>query len=204
VLYLTGCLPAKPQLLEALKREHVGLLITPHPHAIGTDIGDMPVAADNGCYSPNWDAGRWAAWIGQVRRDVLFATVPDVVGDWHTTRQHWDRYRHHVAGLPAAYVLQDGQPADAVPWDELDAVFIGGSTNYKLSPDAEALVREAKERGRWAHMGRVNSFRRIAIADRWGCDSVDGTFLAFGPDINTPRLIRWMRRLNHHHQPSLF
>jgi hypothetical protein len=28
-----------------------------------------------------------------------------------------------------------------------------------------------------------------------GCDTADGTFLAFGPDINTPRLARWVADL---------
>jgi hypothetical protein len=27
-----------------------------------------------------------------------------------------------------------------------------------------------------------------------GCDSADGTFLTFGPDVNLPRLLAWLER----------
>jgi len=40
-------------------------------------------------------------------------------------------------------------------------------------------------------MGRVNSARRWAIAEVFGCDTADGTFLAFGPDTNLPRAKAW-------------
>jgi hypothetical protein len=29
-----------------------------------------------------------------------------------------------------------------------------------------------------------------------GCDTADGTFLAFGPEINTARLVRWIEQLH--------
>ena len=35
-----------------------------------------------------------------------------------------------------------------------------------------------------------------------GCDSVDGTYLAFGPDVNTPKLVGWLKSL--WTTPSLF
>ncbi len=41
-------------------------------------------------------------------------------------------------------------------WHRLDALFVGGSTYFKLGPTAAGLVREAKRRGLWTHMGRVN------------------------------------------------
>lgn len=52
---------------------------------------------------------------------------------------------------------------------------IGGSTGWKLGPAARALVCEAKRRGQWVRMGRVNSLKRIAYAAEIGCDSIDGT-----------------------------
>jgi hypothetical protein len=30
------------------------------------------------------------------------------------------------------------------------------------------------------------------IAKRMGCDSADGTFLTYGPDVNLPRLLSWL------------
>lgn len=50
-------------------------------------------------------------------------------------------------------------------------------------------------------MGRVNSLRRLHYAVSIGCDSVDGTYLAHGPDTNLPRLLGWLRTLD---APRLF
>jgi hypothetical protein len=33
------------------------------------------------------------------------------------------------------------------------------------------------------------------ILASWGCDSVDGTYLTFGPRINLPKLLRWLAEL---------
>lgn len=204
MLYLTGSLPAKPSLFRALEDSgHVGVLLTPRNHYPTKPIGGWRRAADNGCFGKDWDADEWRTWVGR-QSGVIFATVPDVVGDWRGTRSRWDEYRYAVDHLPAAYVLQDDQPCGSVPWDELDAVFIGGSTEYKLSPDARALCDEAHERGKWVHMGRVNSLGRLRVAMDWGCDSVDGNFLAFGPNINVPRLLAWLRTVhNEQHQLAL-
>lgn len=159
-------------------------------------------AADNGCFSDNWDSDRWAAWLNRTAGS-LFAVVPDVVGDAVATRDRWDQWRAVVtdAQCRPAYALQDGQDDVDVPWDECSAVFVGGSTAYKLSSSAEQHVREARRRGKWAHMGRVNSYKRLAIAADWGCNSVDGTFLAFGPDVNVPLLLNWLHKLTN--EPTL-
>lgn len=45
-------------------------------------------------------------------------------------------------------------------------------------------------------MGRVNSLRRLRHAAAIGCDSADGTYLAFGPDRNLPRLLDWIGAVN--------
>ncbi len=45
-------------------------------------------------------------------------------------------------------------------------------------------------------MGRVNSYRRLAYAQSIGCHSADGTYLKYGPDLNLPRLLRWLDLLN--------
>jgi hypothetical protein len=57
----------------------------------------------------------------------------------------------------------------------LGALFIGGSTEWKLGPQAETLIAYAKTRGLWVHMGRVNSQQRIWEGARKGVDSWDGT-----------------------------
>tara|TARA_B100000686_G_C16273852_1_gene705397 strand:+ start:518 stop:676 length:159 start_codon:yes stop_codon:yes gene_type:complete len=49
-------------------------------------------------------------------------------------------------------------------------------------------------------MGRVNSFARIKNAAILGCDSVDGTCIAFAPDRNTKIVLSWLNDIAR--QPS--
>lgn len=191
MIYLSGCLPAKPQFRSMLHDAGIGILTTHRSVRFPPD-DTWVFAADNGCFSSSWNENAWLAWIKQVNNEALFAVVPDSVGDWSQTRLRWERYSPIVKNLcfKAAYVLQDGQKSDLVPWSDADAIFVGGSTEWKLSEESRMLIAEAKYRGKWVHMGRVNSLRRMMLARDWGCDSADGTYLAFGPDINVPRLIK--------------
>lgn len=157
--------------------------------------------ADNGAFSDAWNADKWWSWLQASASDArtcLFAALPDVVGDWPATLARSLPWLPLVRdlGYPVAIVLQDGATIETVPWDDIDAVFVGGSTEWKLGPEARLLVAEAKRRGLWAHMGRVNSEKRLRYASHIGCDSADGTFLSFGPDINLGRLQSWLRSVN--------
>lgn len=161
--------------------------------------------ADNGCFSDRWDEGKWWRFLvnnAHAASSCLFAVAPDVVGD---------AWRTHIKSLPwlpkiralgykVAYVAQDGiERWPMMPWPDFDVLFIGGSTEFKLGPVARDLVAEAKRRGKWVHMGRVNSERRWLYAQAIGCDSVDGTYLTFGPRTNLPALLAWGR--NAHQYP---
>lgn len=196
MIYLSGCLPSKPELRMMMQEAGIGVLTTYRSVRFPPD--DTWVwAADNGCFSSSWNPKAWRTWITEVSDQTLFAVVPDVVADWRKTRWRWVQYMPIVKehGLRAAYVLQDGQTSTWMPWDELDAVFVGGSTQWKLSDHSRNLIDEAKSRDKWVHMGRVNSLRRMMLARDWGCDSCDGTYLAFGPDINTPKLIKSIKNM---------
>lgn len=154
--------------------------------------------ADNGCFSNRWDEGRWWSFLvahAEAASDCLFAVAPDVVGDAKATLAKSEPWlpKIRALGYPAALVAQDGLEDLLVPWASFDCLFIGGTTEWKLGPEARALTAEAKARGKWVHMGRVNSERRWLYAEAIGCDSVDGTFLTFGPDVNLPRLLAWTR-----------
>jgi hypothetical protein len=158
-------------------------------------------AADNGCFSVNYVGDpRWMAWLARHAPHAdrcLFATAPDVVGDAAATlirsAPHLPMIR--ALGYRAALVAQDGLEHLPVPWDTLDVLFIGGTVTWKLSPAAAGLVATARRRGKTVHMGRVNSSKRLTYAALLGCGSADGTFLAFGPNTNLPRLSRWLRAL---------
>jgi len=185
---------------------NIGLLLTHISQRHKPAEGDWIWAADNACFSTNqWDSTRWLRWLEskQDPETALFATIPDVVADHEATLAKWPTWSKRVKdlGYKTAFILQNGATTTNVPWDECDAVFIGGDTSWKLGQQACSLVAEAKRRKLWVHMGRVNSRRRLEIAEMWRCDSVDGTYLAFAPNTNTPKLVEMMKRINH--QPSL-
>ena len=87
--------------------------------------------------------------MGQNRdpdaRWCLFAAAPDVVGDAAATLQRSERMLDWIryAGFPVAFVARDGLEHLTVPWDDFDALFIGGSTSWKLA--AEDYQRALQE-----------------------------------------------------------
>jgi len=104
--------------------------------------------------------------------------------------------------VPAAFAAQDGSEAGLVPWDDIEGGKLAGSTDWKVGPAAQQLAQEALQRGLRVHMGRVNSRRRLRIAEAFGCATCDGTYLTYGPDLNLPRLLAWLAEV--HQAPSLF
>lgn len=163
--------------------------------------------ADNGCGPGRDGKGKgypgdaaWLAWLERNAADAgtcLFATAPDVVGDAEATLARSIPFLPAIRalGYPAALVAQDGLENLDVPWDAFDVLFIGGTTAWKLGPHAADLIRQAKAHGKWVHVGRVNSNRRFLRFELLGVDSVDGTYLTFGPDVNLPKLLRWTSTL---------
>lgn len=163
--------------------------------------------ADNGAFSDAFDEKRWWKFLqanAKYADTCAFAVAPDVVGDAAATIERSLPWlpKIRALGYPPAFVAQDGQENLPVPWDEFDVLFVGGTTGWKLSAAARALVREAKTRGKHVHMGRVNSGKRYRYAEAIGCDSCDGTYLVFGPDINLPKLLGWVKDLET--RPALF
>jgi hypothetical protein len=109
-------------------------------------------------------------------------TVPIVYGDARATAESFERWAPAVArrGLPVGLVLQDGIDECSAwlerTWHRLDAVFVGGSTEFKLGPVARLLAQEAHARGKWVHWGRVNTRSRFDyIVSTGAADSWDGT-----------------------------
>lgn len=145
----------------------------------------QPWAADNGRFSSpeTYSDAAYLDWLAKRphRERCLFATAPDVVGDAEATlRLSTPMFAPiRALGYRVALVAQDGLEDLGVPWDDFDALFIGGSTEWKLGEAAHLLAGEAKRRGKWLHMGRVNSLRRLRLAQAMGCDSADGTYLRF-------------------------
>ena len=195
--------PSTPSVRKAMTEGLIDCIVTPKQ---GNKIPEGAwICADNGCFGKGYPGDdKWWEWVqGLPRERVRFVVAPDVVADAEATLTRslpWLKAIRSL-GLPAAFVAQDGLEHMAVPWDEFDTLFIGGSTDWKLGPDAQRLTAEAKARGKWVHMGRVNSLSRMRRAWFTGCDSADGTFIAFGPDVNLPKVLGWVRSVT---QPTLW
>lgn len=194
--YLTGA--KNPEVLPLLDGGRLGLLNTPANSYVRDP--EWAWAADNGCFNARTYAGddRWWAWLeAQVDDRCLFATAPDVVGDATATLDRSAPWlpRIRALGVPAAFVAQDGLEHQPVPWDMFDVLFIGGSTEWKLGPRAADLAYRARDLGKRVHLGRVNSYRRLRHASAIGAHTADGTYLAFGPTTNLPKLTRWLDQL---------
>ena len=155
-------------------------------------------AADNDAFLA-WDQTRFLRMLNRIdgKPGCLFVAAPDVVADARATlSRYWDWwYEITGRGLPIAMVGQDGAEELDIPWDAIDAWFIGGSTAWKLSAAAETVAAEAKARGKWVHMGRVNSRRRLRYAIEIGCDSIDGTGWSMFPDKYIAKGLRWIREI---------
>lgn len=181
----------------------VGLLITPASAGLLATPGIQNLYAwvglDNGCFS---EAGRRACTPERFRAtfdkclslwgdNLLYVAVPDVVhmtpkgpvGDWPATLAKFAEWapvlRTWSEFVPLAIVLQDGATIESVPWSEVAAVFVGGSTDWKLGAEAEAICKHARRLGKWVHVGRVNSEKRMIRAAAMGADSADGTYLMY-------------------------
>ena len=200
--------PCGPAVIEAMQTEQMGFIDTP---AQGNKRPSGLVwCADNGCFGKGYPGDeKWVEWLRKNQADAgmcLFATAPDVVGDAAATLERSAPWLPVIRelGYPAALVAQDGLEDLEIPWDEFDVLFIGGSTGWKLGAAVRQLVKEAKDHGKKVHMGRVNSLRRYRYAEAIGCDTVDGTFLVFGPDKNLGRLQNWIRNLEDQPQLDIF
>lgn len=189
--------PSTPKIRAQMDRGALGCILTPG-QGNAPDYDRWDVIADNGCFANNWDAKNWWKWLLSRSRNMRFAVCPDVYdpsgAPCHVpTVRRWKKYapRMRDEGFVPAFVCQKGATAYNVP-DDAEVLFLGGSTEFKLGGQAEQIAIAAQYRGQWVHMGRVNSKKRMSLAHEWGVSSVDGTYLKWGPDVNLPKLLRWL------------
>lgn len=178
----------------------LGQIVTP---AAGNKLlPGVQWCADNGVFGGTYPGDeKYLMWLGKRTWSAdrcRFAVAPDVVCDAAATLVRSKPMLPEIRrlGLPAALALQNGIENLRVPWDDFDVAFLGGDTDWKIGPHARELTTEAHARGKWVHMGRVNSRRRLQIAAQMGCDSADGTYVANGPDTNLPKLLGWLGELS--------
>lgn len=198
--------PSTEAIRDEMAAGRLGCIVTPHQGNVTFPDDGWDVIADNGCFSAKWSEKHWFNWLIGLPRSVRFAVCPDVFdptgGPCHEpTLARWAMFsspmRRH--GFVPAFVLQNGATPHNLP-DDAEVLFIGGDDRYKLGPVVWDICQAHADR--WIHMGRVNSQRRFHTARAVGCDSVDGTYLTYGPDQNLPRLMSWLK--DAHAQPQLW
>lgn len=182
----------------------LGVMLTPRMRNV-VDLTAMPWAADTGLFSAKGEQEfvlqRYTTFLqslAQYRSTNLFATAPDAFDNRELTLQRALPVLPIIRelGYKAAYVAHAGSSPANTPWDALDVLFIGGSNSWQWSAECAALIRHARSRNLPVHRGRVNTEQRIRMSHALGCTSADGTLLRYGPDINLPKLLQWLRRLH--------
>lgn len=188
--------PSTPQVRDAMMAGLLDCIITPKQ---GNRVPEGAVyCCDNGVYGKGFPGeAAWWAWLQSKVAEYgaercAFAVAPDVVGDAEATEARSLPWLPQIRslGVPAAFVAQNGLENRPVPWDAFDVLFIGGDDDFKLGGYAREIAAEAQRRGKVVHMGRVNSTKRFRYAATF-CDSADGTYIAFGPDVNLPKALAW-------------
>jgi len=180
-----------------------GILTSPQHSFAGIPQGisdGMEWAGDIGCesgpeYVKRCDPDAAFLWLDSMlpyRERCLFVTVPDVVGDAAATIDAYWRWNQHFTGWPLAFAAQDGQERLTFPGDDWRVLFVGGTTEWKLSRACEGVIRDAQRLGKRIHIGRVNywkryaHFRRMPGSEEWTCD---GTRVRFEGTSRT--LVAW-------------
>ena len=141
-------------------------------------------ALDNGAWGAflrgdSWDEGAFLQLVDAFGADADFVVVPDVVTDRDATLRSAETWLPRLEGLRRYLALQDGMTwDDVVPFvADLEGVFVGGTTAWKLSTMAEwgGFCRTRKLK---LHVGRVNSVRRIRLCGDAGAHSFDGSVVS--------------------------
>lgn len=162
-----------------VEKQFAGILTSPGHRGIPRGIKEGRAwAADNQCYTQHFDELVYYEWlesVWNVSQNCLFVALPDVVGDGEATRELFKYYEPDFAGLPMAYVAQDGSESLSLP-PRFDCLFIGGTTEWKMSDAATWMIKKAVSLGKHIHIGRVNyqkrymHFRKIIGSDNFTCD----------------------------------
>jgi hypothetical protein len=155
----------------------VGVLLQPGGRTRRALLDDRIWAVDNAGFR-GFVEQPFLSRLAQLRgvAGCKFVVAPDVLKDHEATLAMFKQWgpRLRAEGWPVAFVAQNGCTPSAVPWAGIDALFIGGDTEWKLSSVVDDLLLEAAARHKWRHVGRVNTLRRIRhFFGR--CDSIDGS-----------------------------
>jgi len=137
-------------------------------------------AVDNGAYS-KFNATEFLRLLKRdyaSREQCLFVCSPDVVGSARRTLEAFDVWYTKLIGWPVALVAQDGIEDLPIPWEFVDAIFIGGTNAFKEAQACFDIIKTAQLLGKHTHVGRINTPRRWRLFENLGVDTCDGSGLS--------------------------
>lgn len=142
-----------------------GTLVSPFKSGIPITIKKgIPWACDNNAYTKGFQATKLIEYLERLiphRKTCMFVVVPDSVGNWCETndRFRWVAWKIKALEYPIAYVAQDGCENQHWP-PSFDVLFVGGTTEWKLSENAIWCIKKAQRMKRGIHIGRINTWKR--------------------------------------------
>lgn len=178
---------------------NLGRLLTPDTGNSIQELADcgLPFGVDNAFFN-NPRPSAYLKMLDKVavqdRTRMLWVSVPDVVGNHAATVEFFRVWAPELVGrgLPVAFVAQDGATISNIPWGEIDCLFIGGTTRWKMSRIPVRLSLWARHLEILCHWGRVNTDNRmdwIGALLEAGADSFDGSSHSMFPDTYIPRTL---------------
>lgn len=146
------------------------------------DIKPRRFSVDNGGFS-GFNRAAFESLLDREKAHqklCRWVACPDVVASARRTLECFEAWADRLMddGWPLALVAQDGIENLDIPWARISAIFIGGSTEWKMSKHAADVVRAGKICNKWVHAGRVNTPGRFEYFEQLGADSIDGTGLS--------------------------
>lgn len=152
-----------------------GQLLTPRTRFTNRCPEDYSV--DNGAYA-GLDVSGFRSLLARElpnRAGCRFVVAPDVPFSMRRTLEVFHRWRLELSGWPIALAIQNGAEDHDLPWEQFEAVFIGGDDGFKTSRHSLAVIQAAKALDKWVHVGRVNTPDRFRWCVEAGVDSIDGS-----------------------------
>lgn len=173
--------------------EQFGVMVTPAMRGISAAVLEgRKWAGDNEAFTRQFDPERFFGYYELLKpwkETCLFIACPDIVGNATATVERYREWARLIKrqGFPVAFCAQDGQEHLELPV-AFDWLFVGGTTEWKMSEAADDCIRRAKAIGKPVHVGRVNSLKRMAHFKLMEVDTVDGTSPIYKPDTARKRL----------------
>jgi len=157
-----------------IRHPNLGVLIYPRDGSVAPKLGTV-WAADT---SSSFDDAVFLQMLKRIedRGDCRFVTTPSVAGDHEATLRIWSTWNTKIRnyGLTPAFVAQDGCLPDSLPWRDLGAVFISGTTRYRSGEAAAAIICQGNRMNIWTHICGVNTVKLATHAAALCARSIDG------------------------------